>query len=249
MWILHGGTIMNVRFLSGTNALIGDLILPLTKKPATGFPVAIVTHGWNGAMDSKSGQIIQDKLVASGIAVFRFNFRGHGESGGSLADFSVKNGLKDLKNALQYVKLQSDKIDPHTVMLIGRSIGGSVALMALAEGLGFKCAALLAPRSNFKTAKKGMYTVIKGDLKVINLSMMKSGRSVDFYEIGSKVKIPTLLLHGENDTAIEHEQSAVLSKTSDYFEYELIKGADHQFSNYRELVAEKVAQFAKKHLF
>lgn len=67
---------------------------------------------------------IAEQLTNEGIALFRFDFTGLGESDGEFADTTFYSNLKDLQSAAAF--LQQEHQSP--AILIGHSLGGAAAL-------------------------------------------------------------------------------------------------------------------------
>ncbi len=74
-----------------------------------------------------------DALVAAGVDVFRFNYRGLWENGG---DFTLTNGIGDLNAALDYLTdpeiVERFGYDPSTILLVGYSFGTAAGLVGSA---------------------------------------------------------------------------------------------------------------------
>ena len=68
---------------------------------------------------------LADKLCKEGFAVFRFDFRGHGESGGMSVDMTISGELKDLDAAVGVVETRGFK----RIGLLGASFGGGIAVL------------------------------------------------------------------------------------------------------------------------
>ncbi|PCI19439.1 hypothetical protein COB64_03850 [Candidatus Wolfebacteria bacterium] len=64
------------------------------------------------------------RLLTVGLEVFRFDFRGHGESDIPSKDFDVQGALYDYITVLKWIKRRGKRI-----VIIGSSFGGSVALL------------------------------------------------------------------------------------------------------------------------
>ena len=109
--------------------LAGTLSLP---KKEGRYPVAIIISGSgpqnrDGDMfGHKPYLLIADELTKSGIAVLRFDDRGVGKSGGTVASTSISTTINDVTAALNYLKTRKE-VEPKKIGLIGHSIGGIVA--------------------------------------------------------------------------------------------------------------------------
>lgn len=73
-----------------------------------------------------------------GLAVFRFDFRGHGDSHGHTESFSVEDYLSDIDAAIAAFRIECPSIDK--IGLLGLRLGGSLALLHASRSSG--CARL-----------------------------------------------------------------------------------------------------------
>jgi pimeloyl-ACP methyl ester carboxylesterase len=118
---------------------------PSTAPPA---PMIILMHmagatkeQWTGvalALQSGSielagvGRLAQAAASYPSYNVFAFDFRGHGESGGSMDDANLEGGwLLDALTALNFVRTL-DGVDPDNIVMVGSSIGADAAADACA---------------------------------------------------------------------------------------------------------------------
>ena len=105
--------------------LVGRLELP---DPPGSEPAAyaLFAHCFTCSKDLKSVGWISRALVERGIAVFRFDFTGIGESEGDFADTDFSSNLDDLEAAAEF--LRTEHQGPQ--ILIGHSLGGAAVLAA-----------------------------------------------------------------------------------------------------------------------
>ena len=126
--------VAEVEFASDTITLAGTLTTPKGGGP---WPAAVLITGsgpqnrdedTEGPGGLKLGifRVIADTLTRRGIAVLRYDDRGVGGSGGSLASAGLSDLVSDVEAAVRYLRGRSE-IDASRVALIGHSEGGIIA--------------------------------------------------------------------------------------------------------------------------
>lgn len=93
-------------------------------------PAVIMFHGFTASRVGFSFQFVQiaRELEKIGIATFRFDLTGSGESDGDFIDVTLTSELEDGKAIIDYVK-SLDFIDENCIGLMGMSFGGLIASM------------------------------------------------------------------------------------------------------------------------
>jgi fermentation-respiration switch protein FrsA (DUF1100 family) len=100
-----------------------------TKDGATSrMPGIVLSHGFAGARYPKMAR----HLASLGYGVLAFDFRGYGDSGGERGRVIPHEQAIDIKSAVTWLA-NSAQIDPARIGVVGSSLGGSVAIMAVAE--------------------------------------------------------------------------------------------------------------------
>lgn len=119
---------IRVRFPVDGLLLSGVLHLPEEERP----PVVVGCHGLFAGKDSPKQLALAKELVRRGIAYFRFDHRGCGESQGDPGEVTTFSGRKrDLAAALDHLESRGD-FGPGRG-LFGSSMGGSVVLSVAAS--------------------------------------------------------------------------------------------------------------------
>ncbi len=127
-----------VAFPSGNLTLAGTLTVPAGGRGP--FPAALLIHG-SGPVDRDENapglktdifRQLAEALAASGIASFRFDKRGVGESDGNAASASRADLLDDVRAALDALRAQPE-VDGGRIVLIGHSEGAYLAPIVAAE--------------------------------------------------------------------------------------------------------------------
>ena len=122
-----GNTIIrSVSFHSDGFTLWGDLHFP---EKATKPPVIIGSHGLFATRQSPKQVALAEACSVLGMAYFRFDHRGCGQSeGGAVEQYSFEGRSRDLLNAFEYVRGRGDT--GSAVGLFGSSLGGAAACRA-----------------------------------------------------------------------------------------------------------------------
>lgn len=124
----------------------------LEKKAAGPCPLVLMLHGFGGCMDARPGGYFQeysDALTAAGFATLRFDFNGHGQSGGSFRDMTPYNEIEDASVFLRYAVSLPDITE---IYLLGHSQGGVIAgMLAGYYHDVVKKLVMMAPAASLKT--------------------------------------------------------------------------------------------------
>lgn len=126
--------------------LKGTLTLPEKNRQ---FPLVIIVSGSgpqnrDGDMfGHKPYLVLADHLTKNGIAVFRFDERGVGESDGDFSKVTIELSSLDVRSAIDYLKTRKE-INKSKIGLIGHSIGGVVAPKVAVESNEISFLVLLA---------------------------------------------------------------------------------------------------------
>lgn len=183
----------------------------------------MLCHGFLSNKNSKTNKTLTDILVPQGIATFRFDFFGQGESVGPFEQITVTTAVRQALAALDLVKAKGYR----RVALVGSSFGGLVALMTAAKNPKLACVALKCPVSDFPEMLRRAF----GEEGIAHWKATDtipdltggSGRitlSYGFYEdclrhIGyaptKSATAPTLIVHGDADEQVPVEQSRRLT--------------------------------------
>ena len=102
--------------------------------PQTGIaphPCVILLHGFTGnALESHRLFILMARLLADhGIAAFRFDFRGSGNSEGTFDQMTPSREVEDARAALRLLETRPDVLDRSRFGILGLSMGGLVAAL------------------------------------------------------------------------------------------------------------------------
>lgn len=119
-----------VRFYSHGASLAGTLLLPDGARVEAPVAAVVQGPGWLGLRDAKLYQPYHDALLAAGIAVLVFDYRGFGDSEGDATYLDPRTQVEDYRSAATYLETRDD-IDARRLGAFGSGgTGGGNAIMA-----------------------------------------------------------------------------------------------------------------------
>ena len=208
------------------------------------LPAVILFHGFTGTKlePHRFFLKISRALEKKGIASFRFDFLGSGESDGEFEEMTVLREVAEAKTILEFVQ-SHPSIDKNNIIVLGFSMGGLVAsLLAGDQPDDIKKLILLAPAGTLpQIIEKQMdFATFIEDLNAYDLGGNLLGKDfitelkgLEVWEHSAKYKNDVLLIHGTNDQAVHVEVSSIY-RTKCYPHASLlhIEGADHTFNSF-----------------
>ncbi len=224
----------------------------LTKPQKKTQKCIILCHGLTVTKDEDGiFTELAEKLSNDGFAVFRFDFRGHGESEGNSIDLTITGERKDVDAAIIFLQALGYKDFGITAASFG---GGAVSLFAaenkntikaivfwnaLIDYRGILEPTLPWPKKNFGEEQRKKLE--KQDFIEIGSRKFKIGRALfdelkklkPFKEI-KNLDIPILFIHGDKDSYVPYEDSVKYSKLFKNAKLETINGGEHGFHDKKE---------------
>jgi pimeloyl-ACP methyl ester carboxylesterase len=110
-------------------------------RPGEGPPV-LWCGGFRSDMRATKAQVLDAWARETGRALVRFDYTGHGESGGDFAGATISTWLEDTRAVIA-------AFAPHRPILVGSSMGGWIACLAARSGIGLSGLVLIAPALDF----------------------------------------------------------------------------------------------------
>ncbi len=202
--------------------------------PASKAPVIIVCHGV-GANKSDFTELAVS-LSRRGYFVLLFDFRAHGESGGSRSSLG-HHEQKDIAAALDLLKSRPE-VDPKRIGIYGFSLGASTAILAAARTHAFSA---IVADSAFTSLKDLARSVITGfyhlpSFPFLHLAMIEYElyfqTRIDTISPVSVIKdiapTPVFIIAGDGDRLIPAENGRKLfASAKEPKELWIIPNADH----------------------
>ena len=248
--------IKKVSFKSARNqTLAGVLHLPEKVKGC-----AIFAHCFSCSKDLHASRAIAQALALRGIAILRFDFTGLGQSdahGETMASFALH--LEDINAAAQFLKdVHGFNVDA----LVGHSLGGAAVLHAASRLKGLRALATIgAPHSpahvthlfdeNALKEKGELDVTLAGRHFKLGADFLDALDAHDGDSHLAEVRVPTLLLHSENDAIVPYDQALALQKDiGSNASLVNLHDVDHLVSESQDAryVAELIATFVERRL-
>lgn len=239
-----------IEFTNEGEKIFGILHRPLKEELA---PAVLFCHGLAGSKVGKHRMyvLLSEALSKEGVASFRFDYRGSGDSEGDFSEMSLEGEVSDTLKAFDVLCSQPG-IDTHRIAVFGRSFGGSVSVIASRYFGRVKSIALWAPVYNAKQWEEQwkMFETHQIDKKTRQDLMRINGQipSVEFYkelfamnlehDLSALENVPMLIIHGESDPLvnIQHSERFIKKRQKASAETQFIRlpHSDHDFTHPEE---------------
>lgn len=207
------------------------------------LPCVILCHGFDSLKDNTTNKKLSKKLLENHIASLRFDFRGNGESEGSIRTLTLTKCIDDLQSSLNYVK-SLEWIDKRKIGLLGNSFSGPTSVFVTSKNKEIKVLVLLSAVSydsevrEFQLGKDGIrkwkergFTYLLGynNRKVkVDYEFYRDSLKYKSYDFADKINIPVLMVHDDKDKVVPINQAKKLfSVLKCKKELKIIKGIAH----------------------
>ena len=214
--------IQDFQISSAFNKIAGLMTIP--NGPGE-YPCVILSHGLISSKESSKYVALSERFAGAGIATCRFDYHGCGASGGNIEDTTLSIRIENLNNVTEYV-LKHRQVKSEKIGIVGSSFGATTALIKAARDKRIQCVSFWA--TPYMLEKQG-----DGSISEI---AFKENIYDDFaeYDILSEAKkvSSALVVHGEIDEVVPFQEGkAIYRNIKKPKSIEIIKGADHIFSN------------------
>lgn len=230
--------------------LFGVFHKPITDRPV---PAVMMCHGFAGTKVGRYRMYVRlsEALAKAGIASFRLDFRGCGDSEGNFLDTTLEGQIEDTLLGTKFLEDQ-EGIDKSRIGMLGRSLGGPVAVCAARRYGNIKSLALWAAvfhgapwQAQFEQARKAREANpnLKGPLLfqghptnpelVIQLLSMNLEKEMDQLK-----DTPFLCIHSEKDEVVDMAHAELFRKLRGLVkapsEFVRLLLSSHDFSDHGE---------------
>jgi len=242
----------------------GHRVSAILTVPGSGADrIAVLCHGFLSGKNSSTNKTLTRMLTERGIATFRFDFFGHGDSDGPFEEITTTLALQQTEAALDLVTTRGYG----RIGLVGSSFGGLVGILTAARRSDIGCLALKCPVVDF--AEELRITLgtdelprwqATGTIPNIMGGPDRVPLRYDFYEDclrqiaygpAERITAPTLIVQGEQDECVPLHQSRRLHDAlRGSKKLILLPDADHQFTrgeDFRQMTT-SIADWLVTHL-
>ncbi len=176
-------------------------------------PVILFCHGNAGNITHRA--VYVSSLVRSGLAVFIFDYRGYGQSRGSPDEDGV---YEDARAAYDHL-VRVEGVDASRIVLMGRSLGGAVAINLATE----RKIPRLIVESSFTSSRDMARLIFRG----LPVHLMMRSRFDSISKVAG-LAMPKLFLHGDRDDVVPYEMGVRLhAAAAEPKRFVPLPGADH----------------------
>ncbi|MCI9846543.1 alpha/beta hydrolase [Flavobacterium pectinovorum] len=192
--------------------LSGTLIFPKIEYSK----IVIIVPG-SGKDTRNSHYVLAEELLKNSIAVYRFDDRGVGKSGGTV-NFSVDQIIQDLYYALDNIK-KTDTLAKKQIGVLGHSLGGIATIDVYQKSLNMDFIVLMST----PVEKYGRFNHLQF-LSKSNPKIKTSAKTV--FE---NLNIPLLFISGTNDSFFDSEKtiSLLTEINNKNISTEILQGQNH----------------------
>ena len=211
-------------------------------------PGVVFLGGFNSDMTGSKAEALAAHCAASGRAFLRFDYSGHGASGGRFVDGTIGRWAADAAAVL-------DALTEGPQVLVGSSMGGWIALLlaarlrpgrvagligiAAAPDFTRRMRAALTPDAQAALARDGVWLRPSqyGDPYPIARALIEEGEAQCLLDAPIPLAVPVRLLHGQQDPDVPWDLSLAIAErlAGPDVRVVLVKDGDHRLSRPQDL--------------
>jgi len=227
-------SIHDIRFTSQGFELKGVLHLPRAVHP----PLVIGSHGLEGTKESAKQKVLSSRLAENGIAFFRFDHRGCGQSQGNfIKETSLEKRTHDFVTAVEHIlNLGKTRRD---IAVFGSSMGGATCINAWSRLLKLKlnlCGSVICSAPVKSRTIENIPMDSNPDRPALPLSFFKENL---LFNISDKTKKLSniLIFHGDADEVVPVSNAReIYDHAMEPKKLILHRNGDHQMTSQKDQV-------------
>ncbi len=213
------------------------------------LPCVILCHGYDTLKNNTTNKKLFKKLLENNIGSLRFDFRGHGESEGSMRTLTLTKTIDDLQSALKYVK-SLNWIDQKRIGILGNSFSGVASTLVTSKNQEVKALVLLSAVSYYPEVKKiqlgkegiqkwkkdGFMYLPGFERKVkMDYAFYEDSLKYRSYDFADRIRAAVLMVHDDRDKEVPIGQAKKLfNSLKCEKKLEIIRGIGHGFERNEE---------------
>jgi len=200
--------------------------------------VIILTGDTPSGMKGMSSVNFIKLLNEAGITSVSFDFRGCGYSTYDNTYLTLTSGIEYFKSVCEYVK-NLEWVDYSKIGVFGTSFGANVAICCSDLINTFACVGFRSPApflaqayindigiNEFHIWREKKFSKVNN----YNYEVLIDSLKYNIFDYAKKIKIPSMIIHGESDEIVPVYQSLLLYDTLNCKkEIKIIKGANHNY--------------------
>lgn len=175
---------------------------------------ALYLHGFGSSQGGDKAELFRSRFVERGVGFCSFDFRGHGESDGSMFDLTLSRNIEDVARVHEELERRGFS----RVLLFGSSMGGLTGLWySVVSERPLHAAVHLAPALGLEetfTSALGAEEVARwrreGQLEIghdlgtwdIGWGFVEDLRAHDPAQLYARYELPTLIFQGKHDASV-----------------------------------------------
>lgn len=228
-------------------------VLHLPSVSSAKAPAVLILHGFAGSKVGTNRIYVTQaqQLAARGVAVFRLDFRGCGDSEGEFVDITIESQVSDAIQGIRFLQDHS-RIDSARIGLLGISLGGAISVLAAERIQSIKSLGLWAPVASGRIWQAEwdklhpdqlVESLVEREIfyqgKIISRSFLQEFITLDLDQsVKGLGHVPLLHIHGEQDTTVTTKHRACFEnwrkKARAQNRFIKLPESDHRFSHFDE---------------
>ena len=219
-----------------------------------GAPLVVLAHGHGGTRHENGGFTdLAAMLADNGIASIRMDFPGCGDSMEAFIHNNITNMLRDLEATLEFA-IEQPGIDKGRVGIVGYSMGGRLAMLAIGDEPAYRAAVLWAPaamdggtpmieffggeeqyeelRDEALARGQVTFTTGWGQEQILSDKFFDDMERTAPLSAIARFRGDLLVVHGSADKVVDQDNGRIASQaalSTDSAELYIIRGAGHGF--------------------